>query len=145
MITGSNRVFEHGGREFHIQVEDLARVRQLELPAPRDSPHVARAREGSALAADDRAGLFGLAIDLADVDAPDLPQRGGLGWQRCAAADDQAKCVEPELVENGSKRRGARQRIDKCTRAARFARPSSARVRPCEPHRSFVHHAFRGA
>jgi hypothetical protein len=24
MVTGSNRVFEHAGREFHIQVEDLA-------------------------------------------------------------------------------------------------------------------------
>ncbi|MBP9945670.1 MAG: hypothetical protein KBH14_04690 [Vicinamibacteria bacterium] len=24
MVTGSNRVFEHDGREFHIQVEDLA-------------------------------------------------------------------------------------------------------------------------
>lgn len=24
MVTGSNRVFEHEGREFHIQVEDLA-------------------------------------------------------------------------------------------------------------------------
>lgn len=23
MVTGSNRVFEHAGREFHIQVEDL--------------------------------------------------------------------------------------------------------------------------
>ena len=26
MVTGSNRVFEHAGREFHIQVEDLASV-----------------------------------------------------------------------------------------------------------------------
>ena len=24
MVTGANRVFEHAGREFHIQVEDLA-------------------------------------------------------------------------------------------------------------------------
>lgn len=24
MVTGSNRVFEHAGRQFHIQVEDLA-------------------------------------------------------------------------------------------------------------------------
>lgn len=23
MVTGANRVFEHAGREFHIQVEDL--------------------------------------------------------------------------------------------------------------------------
>lgn len=23
MVTGANRVFEHGGRQFHIQVEDL--------------------------------------------------------------------------------------------------------------------------
>ena len=23
MITGSNRIFEHAGRDFHIQVEDL--------------------------------------------------------------------------------------------------------------------------
>ena len=23
MLTGANRVFEHAGREFHIQVEDL--------------------------------------------------------------------------------------------------------------------------
>ncbi len=23
MVTGSNRVFEHAGRQFHIQVEDL--------------------------------------------------------------------------------------------------------------------------
>lgn len=31
MITGSNRVFEHGGREFHIQVEDLATGETLEV------------------------------------------------------------------------------------------------------------------
>ena len=24
MVTGANRVFEHAGREFHIQIEDLA-------------------------------------------------------------------------------------------------------------------------
>lgn len=24
MVTGTNRIFEHAGREFHIQIEDLA-------------------------------------------------------------------------------------------------------------------------
>ena len=31
MVTGSNRVFEHGGREFHIQVEDLAQGGSIEV------------------------------------------------------------------------------------------------------------------
>ena len=31
MITGSNRVFEHEGREFHIQVEDLGQGDTLEV------------------------------------------------------------------------------------------------------------------
>ena len=31
MVTGSNRVFEHAGREFHIQVEDLASGDTIEV------------------------------------------------------------------------------------------------------------------
>jgi len=31
MVTGSNRVFEHDGREFHIQVEDLGQGDTLEV------------------------------------------------------------------------------------------------------------------
>ncbi len=31
MVTGSNRVFEHGGREFHVQVEDLAQGDTIEV------------------------------------------------------------------------------------------------------------------
>lgn len=31
MVTGSNRVFEHAGREFHIQVEDLAQGHTIEV------------------------------------------------------------------------------------------------------------------
>ncbi len=31
MVTGSNRVLEHGGRQFHIQVEDLATGETLEV------------------------------------------------------------------------------------------------------------------
>ena len=31
MVTGSNRVFEHEGREFHIQVEDLGKGDTLEV------------------------------------------------------------------------------------------------------------------
>ncbi len=31
MITGTNRVFEHGGREFHIQIEDLTAGDTLEV------------------------------------------------------------------------------------------------------------------
>lgn len=31
MVTGSNRVFEHAGREFHIQVEDLAQGDTVEV------------------------------------------------------------------------------------------------------------------
>lgn len=31
MVTGSNRVFEHAGREFHIQVEDLPAGDTLEV------------------------------------------------------------------------------------------------------------------
>ena len=31
MVTGSNRVFEHAGREFHIQVEDLVTGDTIEV------------------------------------------------------------------------------------------------------------------
>ena len=31
MVTGSNRVFEHAGREFHVQVEDLAHGDTIEV------------------------------------------------------------------------------------------------------------------
>ena len=31
MVTGSNRVFEHADREFHIQVEDLATGETVEV------------------------------------------------------------------------------------------------------------------
>ena len=31
MVTGSNRVFEHAGREFHIQVEDLVTGETIEV------------------------------------------------------------------------------------------------------------------
>jgi hypothetical protein len=31
MVTGANRVFEHAGREFHIQVEDLTSGDQVEV------------------------------------------------------------------------------------------------------------------
>jgi len=31
MVTGSNRVFEHAGREFHIQVEDLSAGDTIEV------------------------------------------------------------------------------------------------------------------
>ena len=31
MVTGSNRVFEHAGRQFHIQVEDLAEGDTIEV------------------------------------------------------------------------------------------------------------------
>jgi hypothetical protein len=31
MVTGANRVFEHAGREFHIQVEDLTSGDSVEV------------------------------------------------------------------------------------------------------------------
>ena len=31
MITGTNRVFEHAGREFHIQAEDLPAGETIEI------------------------------------------------------------------------------------------------------------------
>lgn len=31
VVTGSNRVFKHAGREFHIQVEDLAAGDTIEV------------------------------------------------------------------------------------------------------------------
>lgn len=31
MVTGSNRVFEHSGRQFHIQVEDLGASDTVEV------------------------------------------------------------------------------------------------------------------
>lgn len=31
MVTGSNRVFEHAGRQFHIQVEDLVAGDSIEV------------------------------------------------------------------------------------------------------------------
>ncbi len=31
MVTGSNRVFEHAGREFHVQIEDLAQGDTVEV------------------------------------------------------------------------------------------------------------------
>lgn len=31
MVTGTNRVYEHDGREFHIQIEDLGQGDTLEV------------------------------------------------------------------------------------------------------------------
>lgn len=31
MVTGTNRVYEHAGREFHIQIEDLSQGDTVEV------------------------------------------------------------------------------------------------------------------
>src|SRR3954465_684476 len=69
---------------------DLAGVGDAQLPTRGQRADVSRTRERLALAADDRADLFGLAVRLAQVHAPDLPQRCRLRRQRRAGADHQA-------------------------------------------------------
>ena len=89
-----------------------------------------------ALAGDDGAGLLGLAVDLADVHAPDLPQRHRLGRQRRTPADDEAERVEPQLVEEGAEGGGAREGVDHAA-GDRRARPSqrARALAAARPHR----------
>src|SRR5215475_6413784 len=82
--------------------QDLVVCAELELPAADDRADIARPGEGALLAGDDRPGFLGLAVDLAEVDAPDLPQRRDRGRKRRAARERELELVEAELVEQRS-------------------------------------------
>ena len=87
------------GEHMRATHQDFAAFGELELPARRDRTTFPGPRKRPALPRNDRAGFLGLAVDLDQIHAPDLPERGRFRRQRRAARNDQLDLVESELLE----------------------------------------------
>ena len=116
----------------------LARLGEPQLPARRQRADVAGAWKRALLAADDRADLLGLPVRLAQVRAPDLPQRGGLLRQRGAGANHEPQLVEAELVQHRPEDQRAANRIENGIPGPRRAVPARACVATRDHHRRLV-------
>ena len=86
--------------------QDLAILRQANVPARRRRADIAGRGKRSALAADDPARGLRLTVYFDDVDAVHLPERHALRRQRRAAADDQFQLIEAELVQDRPEHEG---------------------------------------
>ena len=113
--------------------QHFALVGERDLPARSHGADVAGARKRPALAADDAAGGFGLAVHLHHVDAEHLPQRHGLGRQRRAGADHELQPVKAELVEDRHEHARAAGAVERLARKACLAVPAPSRVSARKP------------
>ena len=116
--------------------QDLVGGRQSHLDAGGDGADVAWPRKRAPLTRDNRACLLGLAVDLAEVHAPHLPERHGLRRQRRAARYDELQCVEAKFLEHRSEHERPRGAVSE--RFAAVAVPARARLGACDPHRDLV-------
>ena len=122
--------------------QDLAVFGKLHVPASGSGADISGPRKLSALAGDDAARVFRLAVNLHNVDAVHLPKRHRLGRQRRAAADDELQAIEAELVENRAKDRRMAGAVA-ASSAPVAGRPSSLRMTARQPHREFVARALQ--
>ena len=131
--SGSFRIVPVAIEQIGTPHHHFAVAGELDLPASGHGADVAGTRKRPALAGDDAARGFGLAVHLYQVDAEHLPQRHGLGRQRGAGADHELQPVEAELVEDGHEHARTAGTVERLARKARLAVPAPPRVSARKP------------